>query len=357
MARSLKVAPQYLSKVRLSLLHNGYPSQKRLAEEVLLSLSTVKNFISGKPVDYENFRELCDRLGLDWQQITALIPVESTPVCIREVSPFIAGTPILQPSHFFGRYRELQRCFSLLKRHPLQNIAITGKRRAGKTSFLHYLANINTTPTEQLRQGQRSDWLADPHRYQWIYVDFQDSRMTSRVGVLSHILKGLGLPLAEPLDLDYFMDVVSANLRSPAIILLDEIGIGLQRCLELDDSFWESLRSLATIHTGGNLAFILSSQESPLELAAKADYGSPFFNIFGYTTALAELTIAEALELIASSPILFAEADVAWILEKSDRHPLLLQILCAERLFTLEIGDKSDLWQQEGLDRIRVFGG
>ena len=158
-----------------------------------------------------------------------------------------------------------------------------------------------------------------------------------------------------PCDLDHFMDVVSHNLSSPTVILLDEIGVGLQRCSELDDTFWESLRSLATNQTRGNLAFILATPESPLELAQNTGHSSPFFNIFGYTAYLEALTEAEARELIASSPIPFSEADVEWILEKSKCWPLLLQIICRERLFSLEEEETDDSWQEEALRQIKPF--
>jgi uncharacterized protein YjbI with pentapeptide repeats len=70
MSRSLRVDPKYIQKVNLALKRNGYPSQRKFAEDIVPSLSTVKNFLKGKPVDYENFREICERLGLDWQAIT-----------------------------------------------------------------------------------------------------------------------------------------------------------------------------------------------------------------------------------------------------------------------------------------------
>jgi len=70
MSRSLRVDPKYIQKVNLALKRNGYPSQRKFAEDIVPCLSTVKNFLKGKPVDYENFREICERLGLDWQAIT-----------------------------------------------------------------------------------------------------------------------------------------------------------------------------------------------------------------------------------------------------------------------------------------------
>lgn len=272
----------------------------------------------------------------------------------EEPSPFITGSSITDPRYFFGRQKELKRLFDLLKRHPLQNAAIIGKRRIGKTSLLHYLKNITTTPPEQLRPGQKYDWLPQPENYQWIFVDFQDQRMASRERLLGYILECLNLKVPTPCNLDDFMDEVSDNLHNPTVILLDEIGVGLKRCPELDDEFWECLRSLATNHTRGNLAFILATHESPIELAHNTGHSSPFFNIFGYTATLGALTEVEARELIASSPIPFAEEDVEWILQQSQCLPLLLQILCRERLFNLEDGETDD-WREEGRRQIEPF--
>jgi len=51
---------------------------------------------------------------------------------------------------FFGRQRQLKRLFNLLKSYPLQNAAIIGQKRSGKTSLLNYLRTISTTPSPQL---------------------------------------------------------------------------------------------------------------------------------------------------------------------------------------------------------------
>ena len=353
MSRSLRVAPEYINKVKSALPRNGYSSQQSLATDSGISLSTVKNFLSGKPIDRLYFEELSVKLGLNWQEIAD----KETPTTNPEASPFITGSPIIHPQHFFGREKELKRLFNLLKKHPLQNAAIIGKKRSGKTSLLHYLKNITTTPPPQLRPDQKSDWLPQPEKYQWVFVDLQDARMQSREGFLRYILESLKMQVPTPCDLDHFMDMVSHNLSSPTVILLDEIGVGLQRCPELDDTFWECLRSLATNQTRGNLAFILATPESPLELAKNTGHSSPFFNIFGYTAYLEALTEAEARELIASSPIPFSEADVEWILEKSKCWPLLLQIICRERLFSLEEGETDDSWQEEALRQIKPFCG
>ena len=179
--------------------------------------------------------------------------------------------------------------------------------------------------------------------------------MAHREQLLGYLLKSMQLPVPYPCDLERFMDQISGNVQTPTVILMDEIGVGLQRCPELDDRFWESLRALATNQTGGNLAFVLSTPERPIDLAHQTGHSSPFFNIFGYTTTLGPLTKPEARELIASSPKPFSDEDTEWILTHSGGWPLLLQILCRERLFSLEEGDMSDDWQEEGLQQIIPF--
>lgn len=208
-------------------------------------------------------------------------------------------------------------------------------------------------PAKQLRSGQRSDWLPHPENYRWIFVDFQDPRMASRERLLAYIIECLGLEVPIPCDLDRFMDVVSGNIYAPTVILLDEIGKALDSCQELNDELWNCFRSWACNSANGNLAFVLTTLKSPVELAQQKGRCSPFFNIFGYTATLGPLNEDDSRKLIASAPIPFSEEDVEWILQKSGRWPLLLQILCRECLQALSDGETE--WRSEGLQQIETF--
>jgi DNA-binding SARP family transcriptional activator len=278
-----------------------------------------------------------------------------TPGEAPEPPPFMAGPPITYPARFFGRQREISRLFNLLKRRPLQNGAVIGPRRSGKTSLLHHLKMITTAPLSQRRLEQRQDWLPSPQDYCWVFVDFQDHRLGELANLLPYLLEQMELPMPEPCHLDDFLDVVSEHLQRPTVVLLDEMEVALQRYPELDDAFWESLRSLATNQVNGNLAFILASAERPTELAQHSGYGSPFFNIFGYMALLGPLTEAEAQALIASSPLPFTSEDTAWIIQESGRWPILLQILCRECLLALEEGETGDAWREEALRQMAPF--
>ena len=273
---------------------------------------------------------------------------------LAELAPFIVGPPITHPGHFFGRTQELSRIFGLWRRFPLQNVAVIGRQRAGKTSLLRYLAAITRADPAQLRPGQRTDWLSQPERYQWVFVDFQDARMGSKDRLLRYLLSSLDLPVPDPCTLNKFMDVVSQHLDRPAIILMDEIGAGLASP-ELDQQFWWSLRSLGSNYTNGQLAFLLTSHQAPAFLAHEYHKPSPFFNIFGHTIQLGPLTDPEARELIASSPRPFAPTEVGWIVAHSARWPALLQILCDTHLTALEEGQTGSVWREEGLRRMEPF--
>ncbi len=72
MPRSLKVREDSIPIIKSSLLRNGFPSQKVLAEDLGISQSTVSNFLNGRPVDYANFIEISRILGQEWRNIADL---------------------------------------------------------------------------------------------------------------------------------------------------------------------------------------------------------------------------------------------------------------------------------------------
>lgn len=270
------------------------------------------------------------------------------------VAPFIVGLPITHPRSFFGRDYELGRIFGLWKRFPLQNVAVIGAKRSGKTSLLHYLKTITMAAPDQLRPGQRADWLPEPQRYQWVMVDFHDVRMHQRERLLQHLLSSLGLPAPDKCDLPCFMDLIDQHLRAPAIILMDEIGAALESP-DLDQDFWWGLRSVGVNQAKGNLGFLLTSHLPPAQLAQDQGKLSPFFNIFGHTFTLGPLLEQEARDLIASAPQPFEAADVEWILAESGRWPSLLQLLCHVRLETLKDGQRDTAWRAEGQRQMTPF--
>ncbi|MFN8494528.1 MAG: hypothetical protein U0350_43405 [Caldilineaceae bacterium] len=272
----------------------------------------------------------------------------------RLLGAFVVGPPIKYPRQFFGRNRELRRIFSSLGKRPMESTAIIGRRRTGKSSVLHYLQKITTTPTSELRVGQKHDWLAHIPPYRWVFIDFQNAALHRLEALLAHLLTGMGVAIPEPCTLDQAMQAIYAHPpQQPTVVLMDELGVGMT-LPELDRSFWLSLRALINHVNIDNLAFIVAAHADPITLSDDDSKDSPFHNVF-ISYELGPFHVEEAYELIQTSPLPFAEEDVAWILAQSQRWPALVQILCQERLFALETNEKGDGWKTEGLRKIKPF--
>ena len=303
-----------------------------------------------KSADYLEVEELCDEL---FPVTLGNQPSISDSVPLAEFDCFVVGSAITEPRQFFGREYELNCVFNLWKRFPLQNAAIIGVRRSGKTSFLKYLQTITRTDPSQLRPGQRHNWLPQPNHYRWIFFDFQNPRWHSKERIFRHILNSLNIPIPDPCTAVSFMEAISEPILNPTIILMDEVGAALQSP-KLEREFWQTMRAVS-LDTEGWLGFVLTSHELPSLLADEWGKSSPFFNIFGHTLHLKEFNEIEARELIASSLKPFTEDDIEWILTESGRWPFLLQILCHARLMALEEGQLGSDWKEKGLHQIKPY--
>jgi DNA-binding Xre family transcriptional regulator len=148
MPRSLKVQQDYLDKVKLALRRNGFPSQRSLAEEVGFALATVSNFLTGKPVDFVTFEELCRRLALEWKEIADLnFEVSSQTIdknpeipefldVNQDTSPRYPNGAVPLGSPFYLERAPLEEQVDQEIRKPGALVRIKAPREMGKTSLL-----------------------------------------------------------------------------------------------------------------------------------------------------------------------------------------------------------------------------
>lgn len=149
MPRSLKVRQEFLQLVNAALRRNAYFSQRALAEDLNLALSTVSNFLRGKPVDRAVFHELCEKLRLDGQSIvetsadpalpsTDPVPIAPTPVSSdwnpASISHRDWGEAPEVPA-FFGREAELATLEQWMLGDRCRLVAILGMAGVGKTGL------------------------------------------------------------------------------------------------------------------------------------------------------------------------------------------------------------------------------
>lgn len=162
MSRSLRLNQRSLDRVKLALKRNGFPSQRALAEEVGLALTTVNNFFTGKPVDYSTFEELSRQLALDWKEIadldfeatlqknqTTLENFEILPKYPENLPPYPSGAVPLDSPFYLERV-PLEAKIKQELRKPGALIRIKAPREMGKTSLLLRILEFAQTQNYQI---------------------------------------------------------------------------------------------------------------------------------------------------------------------------------------------------------------
>jgi uncharacterized lipoprotein len=82
---------------------------------------------------------------------------------------YIVGHPIKHPADFYGRHEQVTRFYEIIGGRQAQSVSILGVRRAGKTSFLQYIAHPSTM----------AQYLADPDDYTMVYIDLSSCKSPS----------------------------------------------------------------------------------------------------------------------------------------------------------------------------------
>jgi len=247
-------------------------------------------------------------------------------------NPFIVGGPITDPADFFGREREISFCLARLR--GMQSVSLTGERRIGKSSLLHYL-----TATAQERLGLE---------YRPAYVDLLSAAARTLPGLLGEILRQLGVqrPVATLTEFEQRFNELHDQGTKP-LVALDELEMFLRLALpvawnaspspyggvvgnlqqpgESPHDFCEALRALAS---NRRLALLTASRITLREMHDRGAMVSPLYNIMG-TRKLGLFTEEEAREFVTArrSGVRFSETQVAEILRRGGRHPLRLQAL------------------------------
>ncbi len=257
----------------------------------------------------------------------ATLPAE-TPLRLRPNNPYGRLTPILDPHEFIGRAEVVQDLYTAIA--DKQSVAITGLRRIGKSSLLHYLPS----PEAQRRFAPG----VDLNRYLFVLADFGEHLHKSS----EDFFNALGAELISqsrsyPLTLEFpketgedrfyeLLNRINEQGFYPVILLdeFDKITLNSQ----FDASFFSFLRALAI---RGRVSYVTASQATLREVAHRDLSGSPFFNIF-YTCTLGPLDPEEARELVTrpaqEAHLPFTESEIALVLKLAGRHPFFIQRVC-----------------------------
>jgi hypothetical protein len=270
------------------------------------------------------------------------------------LNPFFHRGPIRQRDYFSNRQHEVGQALGLLR--SLQNVALVGQRRIGKTSLLFQLAN----------PAIHSDHGLSPATYLFVYLDGEEltelddgeirsvmaEELAAALEAAGHPKPDLALPEG-PLEYRTFRHVVRRLTQQglKLVFCFDEFE-GLGANPRLGPGFFSGLRGL----TGQlDVAYVTASR-TPIHTLAYAQpetLSSPFFNTFAplYLGLFSDKDAQGLVEMLANkASVTFAPDLVHLIVELAGPHPLLLQIAgfhtfeaWRQRAGLLEEGDDAEI--------------
>jgi transcriptional regulator with XRE-family HTH domain len=318
MGKSLKVCSTHLEQVRMAVTRSGFVRQRDLAEELEMSMSTISNYLTGRPVSILNFMEISDRLNLDWQDIADLNQGDS-----KQAPPC---PPIEEPFIYVDRPPVETTCYeALLKPNALVRIKAPGFM--GKTALVvRVLKQIEQQ--EHYRQIYLNLHFADE-------TDFSDLNQFLRWFCAS-IGQSLGLPnlLADQWDeqfstpkincTGYFERNFLPSDQGAFVLCLDEVErifphqkvasefLGLLRGWHEQAKTKERWRQLRLVVIHSTETYIpLNINESP-------------FNV-GLPIDLPEFTLEQIQNLSQLYGLNCTRDDINQLMEMVGGHPYLLE--------------------------------
>jgi transcriptional regulator with XRE-family HTH domain len=341
MPRSLRVQPDCIDKVKFALGRNGFLSQRSLAEDVGYALATVSNFMTGRPVDYATFEELCQKLGLNWQEISTLdlgsapspskSPAatdasDSDDVAI-DTSPIYPNGAVPLGSPFYLERMPFETQIAREIRKPGALIRIKAPREMGKTSLLlrtlaaakrlgYHTVHLNLEQVDEAILSDSNQFL------RWICAnaarqlhleprldEYWDEDLGSKISCTS-----------------YFQDYLLQQISTPLVLALDEVNQVFEQpqvakdFLPLLRSWYEEAKTLPLWQKLRTIVVHSTEIYVPLQLNQ-----SPF-NV-GLPIQLHNFSEPEVLELARRYGLDWDGAQAArQLIEMVGGHPALINI-------------------------------
>ncbi|NET60528.1 MAG: hypothetical protein F6K47_31635 [Symploca sp. SIO2E6] len=358
MPRSLKVRQELVDKVKLAVRRNGFPSQRSLAEDVGFALATVSNFLTGKPVDYVTFEELCHKLALSWRDVADLNfdlppqPVDELPS--QTVVPdnnTIGGTTnhhqdwgeAIDVSYFYGRREELATLEQWIIDDHCRLITLIGMGGIGKTALSVKLAQLLQPEFE--------------------YLMWRSLRNAPPINeLLSDLIKFLSHQQTTTLreNLDSNISCLIEYLRTERCLLVldnvESILAGDQRAGAYRpgyEGYGHLFSSLG--ETQHQSCLVLTSREKPEGIRNQEGINSPIRSL-----RLSGLTGGAGKQVLAEKGFAVSESESQTLVKFYAGNPLALKIVATtiHELFdgdvaqflaegTIVFGDISDLLEQQ----------
>ncbi|MBI4781429.1 MAG: hypothetical protein HY785_08885 [Oscillatoriophycideae cyanobacterium NC_groundwater_1537_Pr4_S-0.65um_50_18] len=343
MPRSLKVNQDFIGAVKLALKRNGWISQRALSEDLGLALSTVSNFLNGKPIDRAIFEEICSKLSLNWKDIAVLAAeVSVAEVSVAEAAPDAAEADSHRPnldrdqdwgeapdsSVFYGRTDELARLEHWITQDQCHLVLVLGMGGTGKTA-------LSVKLLEQI--SDRFD--------AFIWRSLRNAPPLQKL--LSDLILFLtGQQATLPDSLESQLSMLMELLRQRRCLLVldnaESILQGSERVGQYREGY-EAYRELfARVANGRHQSsLVLTSRERPIGLTAQLGDQTTVRSL-----SLSGLPLSESKQILAAKGLIDADSAFQQLIQAYSGNPLALKIAAATIHSTFS-GNISQFLQQQ----------
>ncbi|MCT7954285.1 AAA-like domain-containing protein [Laspinema palackyanum] len=325
--RSLRVHPDYIEKAKKSLQRNRFASQRHLAEDMGLCRDTISKFLNGKPVDNENFQEICRKLGLDDQEIADFENDSNNDDSVADIGDSTADETESNVSNYVERPPIEERCYQTVLQ-PGSLIRIKAPKQMGKTTLItQILSRVQTNGykiiTLNLRSFANRKVLQDLDYFLNLFCrDVSRKLQLPSANLAEYWEDGLGSSYNCNL---YFEEYLLENLHCPVVLALDEVDclfpyphiaedfFSLLRCWHEEAKKTEVWKKVRLIISYSTEVYI------PLDI-----HHSPF-NV-GEPISLPEFTPPQVQEFARQQGVNLESEEIKKLINLIGGHPSLLQI-------------------------------
>ena len=224
--------------VKFALRRNGFPSQRALAEEIGFALATVSKFLTGKPVDFATFEEICRRLALDWREIANLkhevygppyeltmVPSAAQSDANEDILPRYPNGSIPLGSRFYLERTPLEAQIDREIKKPGALVRIKAPREMGKTSLLLRVLDRAQrmgyhTVSLNLERVDRSI-LSDLNQFLRLLCANTARQLQLKPQLDAYWDEDLGSKIS---CTTYFQEYLLAEINNPLVLALDEVN-------------------------------------------------------------------------------------------------------------------------------------